>query len=468
MPAADELQADRQSVVRPAAGHRQRGVARQVERERIGVPGAADRAGVAPVDLDLTQRIEPDRQRRGRQGRRGDEVAGGEDFLDLAEAVRPRILRLAQIRGARSRAPPPLSRSASDRASPGCAWLRRRAASRAASAASRGKCGSIDTRSSSIGSTCHAERLGLSHRGDGRGLHLRVEPVSASQQETDARLFAVREPSRRGCLALPVGIAAIRPGQHVEQQRACRRRCGPSGRRRSWRRTDRAPAGVGMTPSVALRPTIAAARGGNADRAAAVGAKRERPHARGDRNGRAAATSRRRCSASFQGLSVRPKNGPSVKGLWPNSGVVVLPMRIAPAARARATATASAAGTWFCVREPSPAWSQRLRWWSGPSPKTARHAAGRARRRACTAASAGLGFRAGALMRQRHEGVEVAARSSMRANAASTASTGEIFLSRIAAARSHGGQFGNLGHGGLRRNSVRSSSGRRRSAASGR
>src|SRR5215469_16863703 len=45
------------------------------------------------------------------------------------------------------------------------------------------------------------------------------------------------------------------------------------------------------------------------------------------------------------GLAVRPKSGASVKHLWPNSGVVVLPTRIAPAAFSRATATESAAGT---------------------------------------------------------------------------------------------------------------------------
>src|SRR5579872_5013668 len=45
------------------------------------------------------------------------------------------------------------------------------------------------------------------------------------------------------------------------------------------------------------------------------------------------------------GLTVRPKSGASVKHLWPNSGVVVLPTRIAPAAFSRATAGESAAGT---------------------------------------------------------------------------------------------------------------------------
>src|SRR5207253_5989493 len=46
-----------------------------------------------------------------------------------------------------------------------------------------------------------------------------------------------------------------------------------------------------------------------------------------------------------QGLAVRPNSGASVKHLWPNSGVVVLPTRIAPAALSRATEGESASGT---------------------------------------------------------------------------------------------------------------------------
>src|SRR3984957_5974170 len=45
------------------------------------------------------------------------------------------------------------------------------------------------------------------------------------------------------------------------------------------------------------------------------------------------------------GLAVRPKSGASVKHLWPNSGVVVLPTRIAPAAFSRATDGESVVGT---------------------------------------------------------------------------------------------------------------------------
>src|SRR3954471_5161266 len=46
-----------------------------------------------------------------------------------------------------------------------------------------------------------------------------------------------------------------------------------------------------------------------------------------------------------QGFRVTPKMGLSVSGLCPNSGVVVLPSRIAPACFNLATGTASSLGT---------------------------------------------------------------------------------------------------------------------------
>ena len=49
--------------------------------------------------------------------------------------------------------------------------------------------------------------------------------------------------------------------------------------------------------------------------------------------------------AALQALRVRPNSGESVRHLEPNSGVVVLPIRMAPCARRRATETASCAGT---------------------------------------------------------------------------------------------------------------------------
>src|SRR5206468_4591673 len=49
--------------------------------------------------------------------------------------------------------------------------------------------------------------------------------------------------------------------------------------------------------------------------------------------------------AALHALRVRPNSGESVRHLLPNSGVVVLPIRIAPWARRRAAATASSPGT---------------------------------------------------------------------------------------------------------------------------
>ena len=47
----------------------------------------------------------------------------------------------------------------------------------------------------------------------------------------------------------------------------------------------------------------------------------------------------------FHGFLVAPKSGLSVVPLWPNSGVLVLPIRMAPAPLRRSTATASSSGT---------------------------------------------------------------------------------------------------------------------------
>ena len=70
----------------------------------------------------------------------------------------------------------------------------------------------------------HSERLGLPHGGDNRRLHRRVEPVSASQKETDAQLFAVA--SRRGGL----GVATVRPSDPSNRRRvsATVRAMGPT------------------------------------------------------------------------------------------------------------------------------------------------------------------------------------------------------------------------------------------------
>ena len=55
----------------------------------------------------------------------------------------------------------------------------------------------------------------------------------------------------------------------------------------------------------------------------------------------------------FHGLRVVPKAGPSVSAFTPNSGVVVLPTTIAPAARHRATIWSSRVTRFLAkIREP--------------------------------------------------------------------------------------------------------------------
>lgn len=57
--------------------------------------------------------------------------------------------------------------------------------------------------------------------------------------------------------------------------------------------------------------------------------------------------------AGFRAFGVAPKSGESVIALWPHSGVVVLPSRMAPAARSRATGNVSSLGTKsFMTSEP--------------------------------------------------------------------------------------------------------------------
>src|SRR5271168_4764142 len=51
--------------------------------------------------------------------------------------------------------------------------------------------------------------------------------------------------------------------------------------------------------------------------------------------------------AGFQGLRAIPVSGESVTPFQPNSGVVVLPSRTAPASRRRATEGASSSHGWF-------------------------------------------------------------------------------------------------------------------------
>src|SRR4029077_9499283 len=63
VPGADDLQPDGQAVGGHAARQRERWVAREVEGPEIGIPGAADRAGLLAADRDRPERIVIDGER---------------------------------------------------------------------------------------------------------------------------------------------------------------------------------------------------------------------------------------------------------------------------------------------------------------------------------------------------------------------------------------------------------------------
>jgi hypothetical protein len=138
MPAPDELQADRKTVRRKAAGHRKGRMAGQVEGEGVGIPGAADRAGIAPGDLDPAERIEPDRQGRRRQV--GEAMRSKREQISwiCEKQARAGELGLVQIDGAVGFARPRSWRAASGRAFRATAWHGRRDGPAAASAAAPG------------------------------------------------------------------------------------------------------------------------------------------------------------------------------------------------------------------------------------------------------------------------------------------------------------------------------------------
>ena len=93
---------------------------------------------------------------------------------------------------------------------------------------------------------------------------------------------------------------------------------------------------IATRPKVGLLPEYAAERGRNADRAAGIGADRERANPRQHRDRAAAARLPPGVRSRFHGLRVTPVSGELVNGFQPNSGVVVLPKNTAPAARSRA------------------------------------------------------------------------------------------------------------------------------------
>ena len=87
-----------------------------------------------------------------------------------------------------------------------------------------------------------------------------------------------------------------------------------------------------------------AERGRVADARAEVGAVGERQHPGGDRRRRAAAGAAGRLATGPHGLRVAPKTALNVCEPAPNSGVFVLPITIAPAARRRSTSSESCSG----------------------------------------------------------------------------------------------------------------------------
>ena len=147
-----------------------------------------------------------------------------------------------------------------------------------------------------------------------------------------------------------------------------------------------------------LEADDAAARGWEANRSRPVGAERQRCLARGDGGRARRRTSRPRVRERSHGLRVAPNSGLSVSGLWPNSGVVVLPTRIAPASRKpadgdrvsrpapgrRRSASPSSSGTpWVNSRS----LTENGTPWSGPRSRPPSRAAS-ARRAASRASSA--------------------------------------------------------------------------------
>ena len=110
---------------------------------------------------------------------------------------------------------------------------------------------------------------------------------------------------------------------------------------------------TGMRPNCPLMAASPVRQPGNAHRAAAVGAERERRDAGGDRGRGAGARSARRL-VQIPRIAGDAGERLSPTPLQPNSLVVVLPIRIAPAVFARSTEGASAAATLSAMqREPN-------------------------------------------------------------------------------------------------------------------
>ena len=141
-------------------------------------------------------------------------------------------------------------------------------------------------------------------------------------------------------------VAVVRPGEHAEQYAHVFDR---PGHRTLDVRHQRVPAELGRVerhpPRRRADPDQTVEGGGDPDRAPEVGAEARRRQPRRDRRARAAARSPRGAVDVPRVAGWSPKTGFEVLTSWANSGVLVLPSTIAPAARSRSTQTESSSGT---------------------------------------------------------------------------------------------------------------------------
>ena len=68
----------------------------QVEWECVRVPRSTDRSRVVTGNLDRPERIEINREWRGRECRRGNQIKAGQDILNLEKTIRSCELSLCR------------------------------------------------------------------------------------------------------------------------------------------------------------------------------------------------------------------------------------------------------------------------------------------------------------------------------------------------------------------------------------
>ena len=305
---------------------------------------AAKRQGVAHAHHQRlgAARLDGARHRRRRQRRRHQHVVAREVLgHPPAHCLRRRPPARTPRRSPRARAAPSAPSPARDRRAGPCD---RGAPSRATSAATS------PTSVHEVDRERAVEAGGLlARRGPAR------PAIWPSVDRGRSRGAPARPSSGRGeADAQPAGRSA-----HLGRRAAA---AGPSrappARGRRWRRAGpRCPARSGSSRSMA-RACQASPRSGPTGVRARVGFRPKRPQheagiriepppsprpparARGDGGPRPAAGAAGRALGS-QGLRVGPSASGSVTGRMPNSGVLVLPIRISPAARNRATIVAS-------------------------------------------------------------------------------------------------------------------------------